>query len=100
MREWINNGNKSCIHTCFLFPAERQALLDPAHGVDVDQVLRVWIESCQSEVGPGWGQPLILGPPTTCHLVTDAVTSDFALGSEPVDGERVGKDFRETEANW
>lgn len=49
---------------------------------------------------PGGGQPLILRPPTSDHLVTDAVTSDLALGSVPVDGEGVGEDLRETQAHW
>lgn len=49
---------------------------------------------------PGGGQPLILGPPAADHLVTDTVSSDFALWSEPVDGEGVGEDLRETQANW
>lgn len=49
---------------------------------------------------PGGGQPLVFGPATTGHLVADAVASDFALGSQPVDGEGVCEDFRETQANW
>lgn len=46
------------------------------------------------------GQPLILGPSSADHLVTDTVTSDFTLGSKPVDGKGVGEDLRETQANW
>lgn len=95
MSKWSKQSLKSGVHTCFLFPTERQALLCEADCVDVDQVLSVWSESGQSEVVPGGGQTLILGSPTTGHLVTDAVTSDFALGSEPVDGKRVGQDLRE-----
>lgn len=49
---------------------------------------------------PGGGQPLVLGPPAAHHLVTDTVTGDFALGSEPVDGKGVGEDLREAQANW
>lgn len=45
---------------------------------------------------PGRGQPLVLGPPAAGHLVADTVAGDFALGSEPVDGEGVGEDLRET----
>lgn len=90
---------KSGFHTCLLFPAERQALLRPAHCVDVDQVLCVWSESCQGKVVPGGGQPLVLDPPGAVRHVTDTVTRDFALGSDPVDGEGVGEDLRETQAN-
>lgn len=49
---------------------------------------------------PGRGQPLILGPPAADHLVANTVTADFALGSEPVDGEGVGRDLRETQGDW
>ena len=90
---------KSGFRTCLLFPAERQALLRPAHSVDVDQVLGVWGESCEGEVVPGGRQPLVLGPPAAHHLVTDAVTGDLARGSEPVDGEGVGEDLGETQAD-
>lgn len=86
-------------HTCLLFPTEWQALLRPAHCKDVHQVLRVWSESCQGEVVPGGGQPLVLGSPAADHLITDTVTGDSALGSEPVDGKGVGEDLRETQAN-
>lgn len=91
---------KSGFHTCLLFPVERQALLSPAHCEDVDQVLRVCNESRQSEVVPGWGQTLVLGPAAADHLVTHTVAGDFALGGEPVDGEGVGEDLRETQADW
>lgn len=46
---------------------------------------------------PGGGQPLVLGPPATDHLVADTVAGDFALGSVPVDGKGVGEDLRETQ---
>lgn len=72
----------------------------PAHCEDVDQVLRVRSESRQGEVVPGGGQPLVLGPPAADHLVADAVASDFALGSEPVDGKGVGEDLGESQADW
>lgn len=71
-----------------------------AHSVDGDQVLFVRSESCQGEVVPGRGQPLILGPPAADHLVANTVTADFALGSEPVDGEGIGRDLRETQGDW
>lgn len=91
---------KTGIRTCFLCPTEWQALLCPAHCEDVDQVLRVRLESRQSEVLPGGGQPLILRPPTIYHLVTNAEASDFSLGRLPVDGEGVGHDLRELQTNW
>lgn len=95
-----NNGDiESRSLTCFLFPREGQALLRAAHSKDADQIFCVWSESCQGEVVPGGGQPLILGPPTTDHLVADAVTSDLALGGEPMDGKGVGENLRETQAN-
>lgn len=100
---WKETREKSAFFffiTCLLRPAERQALSGPAHRVDVDQVFRVCCESRQGEVVPGRRQPLVLGPPAADHLVTDAVAGDFALGSEPVDGEGVGEDLRETQADW
>lgn len=100
----VSNRSKSSIkyrfRTRLLIPAEWQALLGPAHCVDVDQVLRVCNKSCQSEVAPGGRQPLVLSPPAAGHLVTDTVTGDFALGSKPVDGEGVGVDLRETQIHW
>lgn len=90
----------SGFRTCLLFPAERQALFRAAHCEDADQVLGVCSESCQGEVVPGGGQPLVLGPPAADHLVADTVAGDFALGSEPVDGKGVGVDLRETQGNW
>lgn len=71
-----------------------------AHSIDADQVFGVRIEPSQSEVVPGGGQPLILGPAATHHLVANAVAGDFALGSEPVDGEGVGENLRETQIDW
>lgn len=100
----VSNWRASCIKSAFrtrlLFPTERQALFRAAHCVDADQVLCVWSQSCQGEVVPGWGQPLVLGPPAADHLVADTVTGDFALGSQPVDGKGVGEDLRETQRNW
>lgn len=49
---------------------------------------------------PGGGQPLILGPAAAHHLVANAVAGDFALGGEPVDGEGVGENLRETQIDW
>ena len=73
--------------------------MGPAHGVDVDQVPCVSGESRQGEVVPGRGQPLVLGPPSADHQVADTVPGDFALGSEPVDGEGVGEDLSEAQAD-
>lgn len=91
---------ESRFRTCLLFPTERQALFCTAHSKDADQVLGVWSESRQGEVVPGGGQPLVLGPSAADHLVADTVTSDLALGCEPVDGEGVGVDLREPQVNW
>lgn len=49
---------------------------------------------------PGGGQPLVLSPSTIGRLVTDTVTGDFAQRSEPVDGEGVGENLRETQIHW
>lgn len=86
--------------TRLLLPSERQALLSTVHSVDADQVFGVWGKPRQGEVVPGGGQPLILGPAAAHHLVANAVAGDFALGSEPVDGEGVGENLRETQLNW
>lgn len=94
------SNTKSGFLTRLLCPAERLAVLCAAHCEDVHQVLGVCGETCQGEVVPWWGQPLVLGPSAAGHLVADAITGDFALGSEPVDGEGVGKDLRETQADW
>ena len=99
VRKWHKSSIKSRFHTCLLFPIERQALLGPADREDVDQVLGVWSEACQGEVVPGGGQPLVLHPPAADHVVADTVTGDFALGSEPAEGEGIGEDLRETQAH-
>lgn len=96
----MKSNLKSGCHTCLLCPTKWLALLCPAHCEDVDQVVSVWGESCQGEVVSGGGKSLVLGPATADHLVSDTVTSDFALGSEPVDGKGVGEDFREAQVNW
>lgn len=98
--KWRTSSPESAFRTRLLVPSERQALLRAAHCVDVDQVLCVWSQSCKGEVVPGWGQPLVLGPPAAGHLVADTVAGDFALGSQPVDGKGVGEDLRETQRNW
>lgn len=99
---WGRNDGECgiCFPTCLLNSSERRALLRAAHGIDADQVFGVWIEPSQSEVVPGGGQPLILGPAAAPHLVSNAVAGDFALGSEPVDGEGVGENLRETQIDW
>lgn len=86
--------------TCLLNSSKWHALLRAAHSIDADQVFRVRIEPCQGEVVPGGGQPLVLGSAATRHLMANAVAGDFALGSEPVDGEGVGENLREMQFDW
>lgn len=89
----------TCVLTGLLASAQRQTLLRSAHGVNVDHVFGVGVESGDGEVSPGRRQPLVFGPPAAGHLVTDTVAGDLTLRRQPVDGEGVSEDLRETQTN-
>lgn len=64
------------------------------------QILCLWCQSSQSEVVPGWGQPLILCTPAARLLIADAVSSDGRSCSQPVNSEGVGANVGEVHASW
>lgn len=74
-------------------------LLIVVDSIHVDQILCLWCQSSQSEVVPGWGQPLVLGPPAARLLKADAVAGDSSGRSQPVNGEGVGANVREVQAS-
>lgn len=82
-----------------LCASQRLTLLSVADSVHIYQILGLWCQSGQSVVVPGWGQPLVLGPPAARLLIADAVASDSSGWSQPVDGEGVGADVREVQAS-
>lgn len=82
-----------------LCASQRLTLIIVADSIYIYQILCLWCQSSQSEVGPGWGQPLVFRMPTARLLKADAVAGDGSGWSQPVNGEGVGANVREVQAS-
>lgn len=79
--------------------SQRLTLLIVADSIHIYQILCLWRQSSQSEVVPGWGQPLIICPPTARLLIANAVSSDGRSWSQPVNSEGVSANVGEVQAS-
>lgn len=82
-----------------LCACQRLTLLIVANSIDVYQILCFRLQSSQSEIVPGWRQPLILCPTAARLLMVDTVSSDGRGWSHPVNSEGVGTNVREVQAS-
>lgn len=82
-----------------LCACQRLTLLVVANSIDVYQILCFRLQSSQSEIVPGWRQPLILCSTAARLLMANTVSSDGRGWSHPVNSEGVGTNVREVQTS-